>query len=1468
MEKDYALILLDSITQVVEAKTLSNNNGTIIEAVIIENYDQDNGNYKIEYNGNRLLAFAAVNNNQKYEIQDKVYVSKQLESGSSTYLILGKKVTPDTLPIKVADPFADYIRFERAQKITSFPFIWEFANAKQADIITIGLDSILNIDDEHDGKFSIEFILTNEKNSNYKYYLTQNDFLGSLGFSEQIVRYGKIDISNIGLVKRLQINLIDNSDLVLVSSDDSFVELGRIIQTGMEDTVYIYSNDEIYSYDTFNGVSDNKTKQLELQYTYKSNNSNTYMSLTSINAFDEDGNLTIPNCIIEWERRSLIDKTTWNPITFGNNQASLELDLLPEAEEEEVRAKITRINLETQDVETLYSNILSFKNNITNYDLVQSASIQLEDNSNGYYPLWAPDGRYNIEKDSEFYRVRHADIKLDSHLSLSQLYDYITEIKWNYPEHFKLINSSPKLVFSNDILYSSAAVNCSSRVIANDYIRFYSQDKVQIKDPLELYVNIYNNATDPLILAGRSVFAIKLRYNATEQDTDYFELYYYRQGGTRWEVESWSNNKAVGDKDWHYYYFDFSDEGISALERLRLDLLNGKKKFVSTEDYVDVGFVGFFASITDAKNYLEPITLNQSGTLNEIQKERALKDALSVSYQIDKNKRVHIEGISQELSCNIAFKENYNSLTASRQIYFSPTFDDIDNNIFVYLTDTSSNKDVKILLPGQKVNVSVSFFDTDGSQIQADTNISLLSNRTQPGTYDATQQEYTAPADFTSEDYAETLKIELTTNKGKYIKYYPLSILLSNDIHENMDRYAFIGPDEIIYDNTGKNPKFRNIPFKFLIDDLDLKGEWSIESDLGVYQDAAPRVVEYGDVLLPANFYESGLGDEYLVTLNFKPEGSNDILFKQTIIIRRSLYFSPLIDNWDGNMKITDEGIVMSAALVAGTKDKNKKFTGVIAGEIAKVAGDNNNVQSSESGVFGYHEGVQSYAFKSDGTASIGKSGSGRINFDGNSAQIYSGDNAPSLDKKGIYTTSGMLIDLDESASGDLRSGGIHARNAAITPDGTLYAKEADIQGTISADDGDIGGWKISPNMISNEDYTIGLFTENNNHYFWAGRVKTTRSITTDVEVLLKFNRTDFKLVSSWPQTAYSAERTMNIDKYVSSGWTLTTITSVILNSWTNQDGYLAASITNDNKSIQFTYTVGTEQSATVITSANITVTFDEENFGNDTPAFKVDSTGKLQAENALIRGEILADNGTIGNWSIGEIKARDTNTKEWWSYTENQHYPGSIYSGIDEGSNYLVFLRVPQSDTGDVFSVRKKLDDTANKINNYETVFQIQKNGTITAKEANIYSGIIGGWTLDETSLVNYGGTPSGGIYPNGFCLQVKTNNNNATNALAIGNVSKTSWNSANFRVTVDGDVYAANLSSKTIKMYCIKNDSNMGTDYLGKDVGFNYLQSTDGYYEGLTGRIAVTHTGINILGAYSNLYFKNGILVGVGTA
>jgi hypothetical protein len=45
---------------------------------------------------------------------------------------------------------------------------------------------------------------------------------------------------------------------------------------------------------------------------------------------------------------------------------------------------------------------------------------------------------------------------------------------------------------------------------------------------------------------------------------------------------------------------------------------------------------------------------------------------------------------------------------------------------------------------------------------------------------------------------------------------------------------------------------------------------------------------------------------------------------------------------------------------------------------------------SRQTGVYGFHHGEMSYAFKEDGTAFLGKDGKGRINFNGNDATIYS----------------------------------------------------------------------------------------------------------------------------------------------------------------------------------------------------------------------------------------------------------------------------------------------------------------------------------------------------------------------------------------------------------------------------------------------------------------------------------------------
>jgi hypothetical protein len=60
---------------------------------------------------------------------------------------------------------------------------------------------------------------------------------------------------------------------------------------------------------------------------------------------------------------------------------------------------------------------------------------------------------------------------------------------------------------------------------------------------------------------------------------------------------------------------------------------------------------------------------------------------------------------------------------------------------------------------------------------------------------------------------------------------------------------------------------------------------------------------------------------------------------------------------------------------------------------------------SRQTGIYGFHHGAMSYAFKEDGTAFIGKSSMARINFDGSNATIYSSG----YEQNG---SAGMMIDL------------------------------------------------------------------------------------------------------------------------------------------------------------------------------------------------------------------------------------------------------------------------------------------------------------------------------------------------------------------------------------------------------------------------------------------------------------------------
>jgi hypothetical protein len=95
-----------------------------------------------------------------------------------------------------------------------------------------------------------------------------------------------------------------------------------------------------------------------------------------------------------------------------------------------------------------------------------------------------------------------------------------------------------------------------------------------------------------------------------------------------------------------------------------------------------------------------------------------------------------------------------------------------------------------------------------------------------------------------------------------------------------------------------------------------------------------------------------------------------------------------MINAWDGKFKIDEEnGTVMSTMISAGRKTSKNTFEGVMMGDIQGVGNTDNK---NGLGIYGFNDGAQSFGLNIDGTAFFGKSGRGRLLFDGNSGTISS----------------------------------------------------------------------------------------------------------------------------------------------------------------------------------------------------------------------------------------------------------------------------------------------------------------------------------------------------------------------------------------------------------------------------------------------------------------------------------------------
>lgn len=246
-----------------------------------------------------------------------------------------------------------------------------------------------------------------------------------------------------------------------------------------------------------------------------------------------------------------------------------------------------------------------------------------------------------------------------------------------------------------------------------------------------------------------------------------------------------------------------------------------------------------------------------------------------------------------------------------------------------------------------------------------------------------------------------------------------------------------IGADKVVYSTSG-NPSYYKNPYEYYEDNKKINVVWnpkSVDSNDNKFLPSIKvqnnnGINEYR--LKPKSLYIDGL-KPYAVQAIY----NNQVIWTQPILIIQNEYFSSTINKWDGALTINkNESYILSKMIGAGSKNDENKFTGVLMGDWQGKANVNDLTLTNYTGLFGFQNGVMTYAFKDDGTGFIGP-GKGRIEFDGTKGIIKSA-NYNIKDGAGLYL--------------DLQSGNIYAQNGN-------FADSINIKYTSNSDDGWINGY-------------------------------------------------------------------------------------------------------------------------------------------------------------------------------------------------------------------------------------------------------------------------------------------------------------------------------------------------------------------------------------------------------------------------
>ena len=241
---------------------------------------------------------------------------------------------------------------------------------------------------------------------------------------------------------------------------------------------------------------------------------------------------------------------------------------------------------------------------------------------------------------------------------------------------------------------------------------------------------------------------------------------------------------------------------------------------------------------------------------------------------------------------------------------------------------------------------------------------------------------------------------------------FKLEAYLPIPIRSNLEYQFISGATIIVYNSLGYlDDTFKNPYVVYKNDGSEsTNGSWKIRSgadDVNKKDPCSPSLIKTKNnetILSPISIYVEDTMKELCIT------GSIDgvAVWSQPIYVYQNRYPTSIINDWNGKLTIDNKNnAILAAKMVAGRKENNNSFTGVMIGDWGNTEEvDVEDSLSKNTGIYGFQRGAASFGFKDNGTAFIGKAGAGRLEFDGDKSTIKSNLMAAGM--------GGMLLDFDD----------------------------------------------------------------------------------------------------------------------------------------------------------------------------------------------------------------------------------------------------------------------------------------------------------------------------------------------------------------------------------------------------------------------------------------------------------------------